>query len=235
MKITVLYATNKKQTSSTYQLAQTAIQELSQGDDVYEFSLLTEMKHFCSGCFSCFNGYPEKCKNYPYLIPIKQAMKASDLIVFACPVYVYHVPGQVKTFLDHCAYEWMMHRPDPVMFHKQALIISTAAGGGTDSTVKDITDSLTFWGVSHIYSYQKSVYRENWTDIESSLQEKYRSDVQKVCQRIQKESTHLNVSLKVKQYFYLFRALHQKGRFLKADNAYWKASGWLEKKRPWKE
>ena len=41
----------------------------------------------------------------------------------------------------------MVHRPNGKMFTKQALIITTAAGGGMRSTIRDIKDSMNFWGV----------------------------------------------------------------------------------------
>ncbi|MGG5460191.1 NAD(P)H-dependent oxidoreductase [Clostridium sp. B9] len=50
-------------------------------------------------------------------------MEKSDLIIFATPVFVYHVTGQMKTLLDHFAFQWMIHRPNEKMFKKQALII----------------------------------------------------------------------------------------------------------------
>ena len=56
------------------------------------------------------------------------AIDDSELIVFCAPTYVYHIPGQVKTLLDHFAYRWLVHRPDLSLMCKQALIITTAAG-----------------------------------------------------------------------------------------------------------
>ncbi len=233
MKITVLYATNRRQRSTTYQLAQTAIAKLSDGDEVFEFQLLDHVHHFCSGCFLCIEGKPERCRAYHDLAPIKKAMKESDLIIFAVPVYVYHVPGQVKTFLDHLAYEWMMHRPDELMFKKRALIICTAAGGGTKSTVQDVKHSLEYLGISRIYDFQKAVYAMNWSDIPESKQKAYQEEITALCDKIVREQHHNKPSLVVKKYFYLFRMLHKKGKFTESDTNYWREKGWLEKVRPW--
>ena len=233
MKIVALYATHKRKTSTTYQLAQTAIAELAQGDEVMTFDLLNHVHHFCNGCFSCFNGRPERCPAFSDLKPLKDAIKAADLIIFAVPVYVYHVPGQVKTFLDHFAYEWMMHRPDPAMFNKQALIISTAAGGGTKSTVKDIKDSLEYLGISSIYDYQKSVYAARFTEVDVTKQQMCQDDIRRICHKIKKDYPVTKPGFKVKQYFHLFRKLHQQSKFSEADHRYWEENGWLGKKRPW--
>lgn len=63
-------------------------------------------------------------------------------MIFESPVYVYHVTGSMKAFLDHYGYRWMLHRPEESMFHKQAVCISTAAGAGMKSTNKDMADSF---------------------------------------------------------------------------------------------
>ena len=102
------------------------------------------MNHFCRGCFSCFEGHHEKCGGYEQIKPIVDAIDKSELIIFTTPVYAYHVPGQMKAFLDHFAYRWLVHQPNGEMTKKQALIISTAAGAGMKTTVKDIKNSLDF-------------------------------------------------------------------------------------------
>lgn len=35
------------------------------------------------------------------MAPILKAMEQSGLILFCAPTYVYHVPGQMKSLLDH--------------------------------------------------------------------------------------------------------------------------------------
>lgn len=57
----------------------------------------------------------------------------------------------MKAFLDHYGWRWMVHRPEERMFSKQAVCISTAAGGGMKSTVKDMADSTFFWGCAKTY------------------------------------------------------------------------------------
>ena len=73
-------------------------------------------------------------------------MDKADILIFTSPVYVYHVTGSMKAFLDHYGYRWMVHRPEEKMFSKQVVCIATAAGAGMKSTIKDISDSM-FFGV----------------------------------------------------------------------------------------
>ena len=107
----------------------------------------------------------ENCPHYKKLLPITRAMDEADVIILASPVYVYHATGQMKAFLDHYGYRWMVHRPEEKMFTKQAVCISTAAGAGMKSTNKDMADSLFFWGVPKIYQYGVAVQATEWKGV----------------------------------------------------------------------
>lgn len=233
MKITVIYGTERK--SSTYNIAQQFIGKLnSNKDEVNEFFLPRDLPNFCRGCGQCFLKDKSKCADYKYVEPILKAIEECDLIIFATPVFVYHVTGQMKTFLDHFAFQWMIHRPNESMFKKQALIISTAAGGGTKSAMKDISDSLWYWGVGRTYKYGINVRAANWKDVSEKNKDKIKTDVDKISSKILKEKEKNNPSLKVKGLFYAMRLMHKKMELSKVDRDYWIEKGWLGKKRPWK-
>lgn len=87
-------------------------------------------------------------------------MDEADVIILASPVYVYHVTGAMKAFLDHYGYRWMVHSPEESMFKKQGVCISTAAGAGVKSTNKDLMDSLFFGGVAKRCQYGTAVAAE---------------------------------------------------------------------------
>ena len=112
MNITVIYATGRKTQSCTYQIAQLLIKELLGDGKCFEFHLPKHMPHICTRCRACINGLEQKCGGAASMAPILAAMKQSELILFCAPTYVFHVPGQMKTLLDHFAYRWMVHRPD---------------------------------------------------------------------------------------------------------------------------
>lgn len=233
MKITVIYGTERK--SSTYNIAQQFIGKLnSNKDELNEFFLPRDLPNFCRGCGQCFLKDKSKCADYKYVEPILKAIEECDLIIFATPVFVYHVTGQMKTFLDHFAFQWMIHRPNESMFKKQALIISTAAGGGTKSAMKDISDSLWYWGVGRTYKYGINVRAANWKDVSEKNKDKIKTDVDKISSKILKEKEKNNPSLKVKGLFYAMRLMHKKMELSKVDRDYWIEKGWLGKKRPWK-
>lgn len=141
MKITIIHGQSHK--GSTYHIAGILSKKLE--GEVTEFFLPKDFDSFCVGCTACFGKSETLCPHYEKLKPITKAIDNADVIILASPVYVYHVTGAMKTFLDHYGYRWMVHRPEEKMFRKQAVCISTAAGGGMKSTNKDMADS-TFFG-----------------------------------------------------------------------------------------
>lgn len=233
MNITAIYATARKARSTTYQLSRKVIEALQEEDEVCEFFLPRDMNHFCTGCFSCFEGHPERCPAYEQLQPIRAAMEKSELIIFTTPVYVYHVPGQVKTFLDHFGYNWVVHQLNESMLHKQVLIISTAAGAGLKSTIKDIKDSMDFWCVGRVYTYKKSLFKAHWTELKKEEQLKLEADILKIADKIKRREGNVKPRLKVKALFYGVRLMQKHVGLNPVDVSYWKEKGWLNHKRPW--
>jgi len=232
MKITVIYGTIRKSKSSTYNIAQQFIKYLSEGDIVTEFFLPKCMPNFCRGCWLCFTDYT-KCPDYEYLQPMVEAMLDADLLIFTAPVYVYHVPGQVKAFLDHFGYQWMVHQPRKEMFSKQALLISTAAGAGTKSTLKDLKDSMFFWGIAHTYTFGRNTHSVDWDSIDEKKKLKFEKEIIRLATKIKAKSSNVKPCVKVKALFYLMRFMNKKSKFTQADHRHWEEHGWLEKKRPW--
>lgn len=231
MKITVVYGTQRK--GSTYHIAQQFLKMLEPGpENIREFFLPKDAPNFCRGCMQCFID-SEKCPDYTHTGPILKAMEASDLLIFTSPVYVYHTTGQMKTFLDHFAFQWMPHRPNGSMFHKQALIVSAAAGGGTMSSMKDIADSLSFWGVARTYQYGVNTAAADWDGISPAKKAKIEKDVRRLSAKILRQGKHVKPSLKVKALFYVMRFMQKRWEHNPPDVAYWKAQGWLGKARPW--
>ena len=158
MNITIIYPHKRKTKSSTYGIAQMALDRLLSGGTLHEFYLPQDMPHVCAGCYACMNGREDKCGGHEYMQKLIAAIDDSELIVFCAPTYVYHIPGQVKTLLDHFAYRWLVHRPDLSLMCKQALIITTAAGGGMKSTVRDIRDSMNYWGIGRTHVITQAVW-----------------------------------------------------------------------------
>ena len=152
MKILMINGTMRK--GSTYQVGKLAIEEIMQeGDQLTELFLPKDMPEFCRGCAACIRESETRCLDYlMYMKRFTRMIDEADLLIFTSPVYVMHVSGAMKALLDHYGYRCMIHRPEASMFGKQAICIVTAAGGGIRSALKDIKDSLLYWGVARIYT-----------------------------------------------------------------------------------
>jgi multimeric flavodoxin WrbA len=230
MNTVIIHGQNHR--GSTWHIAEALAKHV--GGNVMSFMLPRDFSAFCVGCNQCFMHDEKRCPHYEQLAPITEALDRADLIILASPVYVYHATGAMKAFLDHCAYRWMLHRPDPGMFFKQGVVISTAAGSGTKSANKDMADSLSFWGISHIEKLGFNVRAVSWKTVPPAKKTEISKKVSQTARRIQKRSGHVKPSFKTKAMFNLMRRI-SRGGLSEADKAYWKAQGWTGRGRPWKK
>ena len=229
MKTVIINGQNHK--GSTYHIGKLLADKI--GGEVTEFFLPRDFSDYCIGCAQCFSVAADKCPHFEKQQPILKAMDEADLIILTSPVYVYHVTAPMKNFLDHQGHRWMVHRPKPEMFHKQAVCISTAAGAGMKSTNKDMQDSLFFWGVPKVYKIGIAVRSVNWDTISPKIRQKIDQAVDKTAAKILKNNGKVKPGIKTKGFFSVMRMLQSKGGLSKPDAEYWKAMGWTGNTRPW--
>lgn len=239
MNIVVINGTEKH--GITYNLKEIFLRQVHNGANITEFYLPRDCNCFCCGCTACFSKGEKFCKDFVYVNVIKQAILKCDLLVFAYPVYVFHTPGAVKAFLDHLGHMWIVHRPEGAMFGKRAVIITQSLGAGTSSAFKDVKDSLSWWGISKIYSFKGSIMDSSivWDE----LSEKRKNALSKGIVRLGKKIKRIDfskparTSFIVKMKFFMVRLMQKsiiKSDIISIDAEHWKNNGWLEKKRPWK-
>lgn len=221
MNVTIIKP-NKRKNSSTYNAAKYFVAKLTDVGEVFEFTLPDDMPHVCRGCYACLHGGEEKCGGYEYLNPINGAIAQSQLIVFCCPVWCFHAPGQIKSFLDHYGWRWMVHRPNFDMMNKQAVIITTAGGGGMKSAARDIKDSMDYWGVARTHIVTQSVWQYFWNDMPEEFKKSFVKKLDKTAAAVERRAGHLTPSLKVRWMYLLFKRLHLKGKMWEIDNEYWR-------------
>ena len=229
MKITIIHGQSHKGT--TYHLAMMLSDKLE--GDVKEFFLPRDFGSFCIGCNACFSTSEKLCPHYEQLKPITAALDEADLIILTSPVYVYHVTGAIKAFLDHYGHRWIVHRPNDDMFFKQAVCMSIAAGAGMKSTNKDMADNMFFWGIAKIYKYGIRIKAVTWDDVKDDIRKKMEKDTEKLAKKIKKNQFKLRSTIKTKMFFYLMRLYH-KNNYSQADRDFWNDKGWMGKVRPWK-
>lgn len=203
----------------------------SAGNFIKEFTLPNDFAQFCLGCKSCFDYAEEKCPHYKEYEPIYSAILEADLLVFAYPVYVMRAPGQVKALLDHLAFQWFAHRPNPKMFTKRAVILTNSIGAPNGAAQKDVLTSLNWMGLSAVKCYGFPLMEGV---IWEELSEKRRTKIELTCkdaaEQQLRETAPASMNLKVKLLFSMARMLQRKlkkeGRDT-ADLRHWIKQGWV--------
>ena len=232
MKVALINGQNHK--GSTYHIGRILAEKLTDSDSITELFVPRDMPSFCLGCAKCIMEDEKLCPHHSYLEPITSAIDDADVLIFTSPVYVFHATGSMKALLDHYAYRWMPHRPEEKMFSKQGVCIATAAGAGMKSTIKDMRDSLSFWGVGKIYSYGIAVNAIKWDEVPKKKTAKIEKKTDSLAKTISRRVGKVHPALKTLLWFYAIR-LMQKKPLNAVDGAYWKEKGWTGSKRPWKK
>lgn len=201
------------------------------GGEVTEFFLPRDFGAFCVGCAQCIRKDEALCPHAEALAPITAAMDAADVLIFSTPVYVYHATGQMKAFLDHYGWRWIIHRPNPAMFHKQAVVLTTAAGAGMSTAIRDIRDSLFFWGVGKIYTFGLATHADTYAHMSEKKQRQAEHAVAKIAAKIKRAESRVKPALKTRLFFRFYRKVILR-RMPPSDQDYWAKTG-LDRRVPW--
>lgn len=228
MKTVIIHGQSHR--GSTYHIARALAEKI--GGELTEFFLPRDFGAFCVGCNRCFTESEEKCPHAEALAPLTRAMDAADVIILASPVYVFHATGAMKSFLDHYGYRWMAHRPEESMFRKQGVCLATAAGAGVKSTLKDMSDSLFYWGVARVDSYGLGVAATDWDGVSAKKKAAIDRKLTAMARKLTSRAGRVTPALQTKAMFGIMR-MAQKNGWNPKDVEHWKAQGWLGKKRPW--
>ncbi len=140
----------------------------------------------------------------------------------------------MKSLIDLTFTYWMPHRLRACMFRKKAVVISTGAGGGAKQAVKDITNTLFFWGIPFIKAYAVSVQAMGWEGVSSRKKAKIEKDITKIAAVVNRVQVP-KVRFKTKFVFQMMRGMQKAGWSASpSEKEYWLKNGWLDKKKPWK-
>jgi multimeric flavodoxin WrbA len=238
MKIMVINGTQNK--GCTYKMKEMFLEALGKAHEITEYRLPDDAPVFCTGCKACFFKDISVCPHREYTLPIWNGIKEADLIVITSPVYVFHATGQIKALLDHYGTKWMAHSPEKELFLKKAVIITNAVGQGMKNVIKDIGDSLDFWGVARRYSIRQALFVVEW----EKVSEKKKQNIRKQCIRVAKkvQGPVKKPRFRIRLLFKIMgiaqklinKSLIKKGESETIDYRYWKKNGWLNGDKPWK-
>lgn len=218
----------------TWHMKEMFLSHLREGNPITEF-YPKDMPPFCVGCKNCFLRGEEHCPHAQTMEPVWNAMREADLLVFAYPVYALRAPASVKSLLDHLCVHWMVHRPDPKIFEKTAVVITNSVGAPNGSAQKDVRTSMAWMGVSKVYACGAGMMGDIfWNTITDS----HKSMLERRMARLAGKAAHVRPcrrkSLKVTALFDMCRLQH--AMVLKTesepslDNRYFLEQGWIKDK-----
>ena len=230
MKIVMLNGQDHK--GSSYHMGRSIIDKIQGEKEVREFFFPRDLPHFCLGCYRCIEDVTA-CPFYEEKKVILDAMDEADLLVVTTPTYCMHVSAPLKAFIDLTFDLWMAHRPMASMFTKRAVIVSSAAGAGASSAMKDVQDALFYMGVPEITKYGLAVQAMNWRGVPDKKKAKIDRDTGRIAKKLSAAKAP-SVGIRTRFMFRVMRMLHKKGwDSSPVEAAYWKERGWLDGKRPW--
>lgn len=181
-----------------------------EGDnDIAEFFFPRDLNHFCAGCYRCIEN-TAACPYYEEKKKIIDAMDRADVLIVTTPTYCMHMSAPLKSFFDMTFDLWMAHRPMESMFKKKALIVTTAAGTGTGSAMKDVEDCLFYLGVPRIYKYGLAVQAMRWDDVAADKKKKIGKAADKLARKLSQKGA-LSVGMKTRFMFGVMGMMQKKG------------------------
>ncbi len=232
MKIAILHGQNHK--GSSYHIGRMIADKIQGENEITEFFLPRDLNHFCLGCYNCIED-DAKCPFYSEKKNIMDAVEAADVLIFTTPTYCMHASAPMKSFIDLTFTYWMVHRPRKCMFSKRAVVVSTAAGTGMKSAIKDITNTLFYWGVPYIKSYGVAVQAMSWDGVNEKKKAKIEKDTSKLARKLS-TGKKPSVGLKTRFMFKVMGGMQSVSwGSSPIEKEYWEQNGWLGNKRPWKD
>ena len=181
MKVVIVHGSPRKgNTFAVAEMFKSEMREQAKGniefDDVF---LPKDMPVFCCGCMNCFTKGEDKCPHAEYTSAILEKLISADAFIFTTPVYVMSLSGAMKSFLDHFAFIFTVHRPREEMFSKKAFIISSTVGAGAKKAIETIRTNLKYWGINKVYDYSFKTFGANWDSLEAKRKDKINKQIKR--------------------------------------------------------
>jgi multimeric flavodoxin WrbA len=199
--------------------------------DIVEFFLPKDFGDGCLGCFTCVNKGREFCPHNSKIEPILQSMLSSDIIIIGSPTYVLEMTGHLKHFFDHIFTAWLSHRPEPPMFTKTAVVVSTAAGSGMGGVTKSLARQLFYLGVPKVYRLPARVAAMSWDDAKGK--DRISAKAGSIAGKIIRKNGAAKPGAKLRFMFNIMRQMHKNNDWTPLDKEHWQEKGWLGRTRPW--
>jgi multimeric flavodoxin WrbA len=227
MKVLAIMGSPRK-IGNTYKMTKMVEESMkSLGEVDFEYIFLKdEGLKMCTGCRVCMDRGEGFCPLKDGRESIEKKIMEADSVIFASPTYVGNVSGLMKNFIDRFAY--VCHRP---RFFKNAMEITTSAGGGGSFMLLALSIALRTWGFKIVHKVNAIAHEKQDTADAEALkrvnQKKADIAAKKLYAAIllgKQEPGYLEMA-----QFLLVKKAHMKNKPLSIDYDYWKGNGWYEK------
>lgn len=123
--------------------------------DIYTASS-TQIKN-CNGCINCFTSGDCPQDNSDDMKIIKSKMENADFIIFASPVYLHNVSGDMKIFFDRISYWTHLLK----LSGKAGIAIATSTGNGLELTTSYMHKVMSYLGIKVVNTFGVVPYDMN--------------------------------------------------------------------------
>lgn len=225
MKILVLHG--QKHHGSTWNITKMFLDGLVKKDDTLDEFFVNDLPD-CNGCFNCILRDENTCPHRDVYGPIIEAFEAADIVVVESPNYCFGMTGQLKTFFDHMAYRWIVHRPLPSMNYKLGVVFCTTAGTGAGVAARQIKRQLTWLGIPKVYTCHPGVAASCWEDVSPETKNRITKHVARLSKTVRTKQPKVRKNIKT-WFLYQFTGYLQSSNMgTPVDKAYWQQQGWIK-------
>lgn len=235
MKIVVVHGQSHK--GVTYTATHKVIDNLGKYEEyeLKEFFLPNDGPTFCYGCNNCFLKGEDECPEAMKVQPIWKAILWADIVILDTPVYVMDMSGAMKNLLDHFAYAWVTHRPEPSMFKKVGIAACSSAGAPCGSVTKSLASKLGWMCIGKVVQMPFISSAMNKSDISPEKMKEIEKKSLKTATKAYNFIKSPHTSIKTKFLFGMMRKMQcsDDAAWNPTDQNWWKEHGFTGKTRPW--
>lgn len=148
-------------------------EQLNPPPQVETIFLQSKNIQYCTGCNTCQKSSKSPCVLKDDMQNIYESVEKANVLVFATPVYVFNMTGQLKTFLDR------LHAVDyNTLFDKKIVLLTTYGdsnefNAGVPNIVQSIAMLSQYLGMKFIQNLNVSTYEVEVSKNEQSKKAAY--------------------------------------------------------------
>lgn len=205
---------------NTWQLTQLVLAELNCAPADIQTFFVNGMGQ-CVGCCQCIMKDEALCPHRDQVAPLIAAIDRADVVILASPNYCFEMSGQLKSFCDHLAYRWVVHRPADLR-GTIGIALSTTAGAGAGSVTKSLRRQMRWWSVGRVYRLSFAVRAEHWDAIPEKRLKKLNRQAAALARKVNRRAGHSTPCLRVRLLFWIMKRMHSGDGWNPVERDYWR-------------